>query len=246
MTRSRLGLLGLCAVVFGLMAFSTSAQATVGAHWWILDGSGNKIDAANLEAEVGLTKDSAVITLHAELSSGTKFLVLCTNLVAENIKLKANGSIGTGGKVKFTGCTVDLNGAAAPACTPTDAVGGAGTVVTKPGHGLIVLNTGGTASEVVLLLPDSGETFATLELGATCAVGSKVNVIGPHFVIRDCEGLFKSHIAKHLIEEEASGSVKTELWVISKTTEHIAKILGSAYAFLTGNHTGLLFGGEAA
>ena len=92
MTRTRLGLLGLCAMVFGLMAFSAGAQATVGAHWWILDGSGKKIDAASLEAEVGLEKDSAVLTLHAELASHTKFLILCTEVSAEGIKLKANGS----------------------------------------------------------------------------------------------------------------------------------------------------------
>jgi hypothetical protein len=37
MSRTKLGLLGLCAVVFGLMAFSTAAQAEVGAKWLILD-----------------------------------------------------------------------------------------------------------------------------------------------------------------------------------------------------------------
>jgi hypothetical protein len=245
MTRTRLGLLGLCAMVFGLMAFSTGAQATVGAHWWILNSTGTvKTDAGSLEASANVEAETVGI-LHAELANHTKFLVLCKKLTAEGLKLQANGST-TNGKIKFSECMTELNGAEAPACEPKDAVGGAGTVVTKKGHGLIVLNTGGTASEVVLLSPETGETFATIEMSAECAIGTKVNVIGPHFVIRDCEGLFKSHLVKHLIQEEATGTVKTELWVISKTTEHVASILGSAWAFLTGTHEGLKFGGEAA
>ena len=60
MIRSRFGLMGLCAVVFGVMAFgATSAQATVGAHWWILNSAGTvKTDAGSLPAILNVKVDT--------------------------------------------------------------------------------------------------------------------------------------------------------------------------------------------
>jgi hypothetical protein len=247
MARSSLKIFSPCAMVLGLMALSAAAaQATVGAHWWVLDGESKKIDAGSLEAEVGLEKDSTAITLHAELASHTKFLVLCQKLESENIKLKGSGGTNTGGKMKFSECTVDLNGELAPACEPENAVGGKGTILTNTVHGLIaaheIESPHWAIKEVIVLLPDVGETFATIEMGAGCPVGTKVAVVGQHFVIEDSQGKFKEHLVKHLIDE----GPLTELWVISKTEEHKATILGSALAFLAGKHIGLKFGGEAA
>src|SRR5882724_6430727 len=121
MTRPKLGLLGLCAVVFGLMAFSaTAAQAEVGAQW--------------LFAE----KASSVYILHSEILK-VKVLFLCTNLVAEGAVLKANGSIGTGAKVKFSGCTTDLNGVLEPECEPHTGAE-LGIIRTNAGHALLELH----------------------------------------------------------------------------------------------------------
>src|SRR6187399_1465854 len=101
MTRTRLGLLGLCAVVFGLMAFSASAaQAEVGAQWLILNAKGElkkdlKLEKSvdiELEATVGLTVDVPGV-LHTEISK-TKVLFECTTISAVNATLKASGSIG--------------------------------------------------------------------------------------------------------------------------------------------------------
>src|SRR5947208_13188707 len=80
MIRSKLGLLGLCAVVFGAMAFSTaSAQAEANSHFWILNSSGTKIDAGTLNASINLKKDSSVYVLHSEILK-IKVLFLCTEL----------------------------------------------------------------------------------------------------------------------------------------------------------------------
>jgi hypothetical protein len=120
--------------------------------------------------------------------------------------------------------------------------GVAGVIVTKKGHGLIILHKleSGAIDELTEIKPDEGETFATIESGAECAIGAKVNVIGKA-TLRDCL-VFKEFAVKHLVE---IGPL-TELWTISKTTEHVATILGSSWAFLTGAHLGLKWAGEAA
>ncbi len=66
MTRTRLGLLGLCAMVFGLMAFgATGAQAEVGAKWLILTLEESKT-GAELHASVKLKTDVDGV-LHSEI-----------------------------------------------------------------------------------------------------------------------------------------------------------------------------------
>jgi hypothetical protein len=235
-------------MVFSLMAFGAAgAHAEKGSKFLILDPGPPPValDAATLPAVVGLQTDSLVYVLHSEILK-IQVLFLCTNLKAVNAMLLAEGSIGEkpgavkGSKVLFSGCTTDLNGALAKECTPKDAVDGEGTIVTKPGHALLVL--GPNKEQLINILPDEGETFATIELPAACPIGTKVPVIGK-LNLKDCEGLGTSHLLKHLVETEAA---RTELWTISKTTEHVATLLGSAYAILLGNHEDFLFGADWA
>ncbi len=250
MIRTRFGLLGLCAVLFGVMAFgATAAHAEKGAQWLFAEkGAGTKL-VAFLEAKVGLeAEENVVLVLHTEILK-LKVLFLCTAVKAVNAVLKANGSIGEGAKLLFSGCTTDLGGEPAPECTPKDKEDGeAGTIVTKPGHGLIELHelAGGVKDDIVRILPDNvggkpSEVFATLELGPECSIGTKVNVIGKA-TLKDCEGLFLEHLVKHLVE---TGPL-TELWTISKTAEHVATILGSVWAFLEGEHEKLKWSGDPA
>lgn len=238
MTRSKLGLLGLCAMVLGLMAFvTTSAQATAGSTWLILNSSGQVKKASELPAIVELEKDSSVYVLHSEILK-IKVLFLCTNLKAVNAQLLAEGSIGEkpgtvkNSKVLFSGCSTDLNGAAAPECTPKDPTDGEGFIVTKFGHALAVLGAAG--EDLTKILPDEGETFATIVLPAACPIGTSVPVIGK-LNLKDCENLALTHLVKHLVEQGPG----TELFTISKTAEHAATLLGSAWAKLGGPHAGL-------
>ena len=258
MTRTRLGLLGLCAVVFGLMAFGTTgAQAEVGAKWLILPaGGGAAVTGSTLHATVGLEieKDASgnpiPLVLHSEILK-IKTLFLCTEVIADNAKLLADGTIGkeagvpSGSKVLFGGCTTDLNGSPAPECTPTDPEAGVGKISTKPGHALLVLHelTGGVKDDLTEIIPDAGlgKTFATIVLPVGCPIGTSVPVIGKFF-LKDCQGLALTHVAKHLVEE----GPLSKLFVISETVEHAAVLLGSAWAFLTGEHSGLLWSGDPA
>ncbi len=61
--------------------------------------------------------------------------------------------------------------------------------------------------------------------------------------LKDCENLALTHLVEHLVEQFTP---LTELWTISKTTEHKATLLGSAWAFLTGEHEGLKWSGDPA
>jgi hypothetical protein len=244
MTRTRLGLLGLCAVVFGLMAFSTSAQATTGAKWLILTSGGVLKEGSTLHASINLEADTPTLVLHSEILK-IKVLFLCTALRAVEAKLLANGSIGkeegvvSGSKVLFSNCTTDLNGVQNSECTPTDPTDGAGFIVTKPGHALLVLGTSG--EDLTEIIPDTPKTFATIVLPAGCPIGTSVPVIGT-LRLKDCENLALTHLVKHLVEEGPG----TKLFTISETAEHAATLLGSAWAFLTGEHLNLKWSGDPA
>jgi hypothetical protein len=192
-----------------------------------------------------LEKDSPTLVLHSEILK-FKVLFLCTELKAVEAKLLAHGTIGkeagvpSGSKVLFSGCTTDLNGAAAPECTPTDPSDGAGFLVTKPLHFLLVLGPAG--EDLVKVIPDAGgvdPVFTTLVLPAACPIGTSVPVVGT-LTLKDCENLALTHLVKHLIEEGPGSTLAT----ISLTAEHAATLLGSAWASLTGTQLGLAWSGD--
>jgi hypothetical protein len=96
----------------------------------------------------------------------------------------------------------------------------------------------------VKILPDSGTELATIKTGPAvkneCPIGTSVPVIGS-LALKDCENLALTHLKEHLVE---AFTPLTELWTISKTTEHKATLLGSAWAFLGEEHKGLQWAGD--
>jgi hypothetical protein len=240
MIRSRFGLLGLCAVVFGVMAFgATAAHAEKGAKWLLAEKAPNSGLITFLKASVGLEAETVGI-LHSKIA-GIAVLFECKKLEAINANLEAEGSVNKGAKIKFSECITKLNGATSSPCEPKAGGTEKGVINTAAGHALIELHelAGGVKDDIVKILPDEGKTFATIEMSEECAIGEKVPVIGKA-TLKDCEGLALTHLVKHLVE---IGPL-TELWTISETPEHVATILGSAYAFLTGVHTGFKFSGD--
>jgi hypothetical protein len=243
-------------MVLGLMAFGAAgAQAEVGADWLILDEEGVHWTADELPADIGLETDVPGV-LHSEILK-IKVLFLCTTIQAVNATLQEEGIIGDtvvtnektglkegrGSQVRFSGCTTDLNGTASPKCVPTDPVGGPGVIITKLGHALLKLHEG---NDIVKILPDEGEEFAAIKTGPAvkneCPIGTNVPVIGS-LALKDCENLALVHLVEHLLE---AFTPLTELWTVSKTAEHKATLLGSAWAFLTGEHEGLEWSGDPA
>jgi hypothetical protein len=231
-----------------MMAFGAgAAQAETGAAWLLAEKEPNSGLIALLDAEVGLEKETTGI-LHSKIL-GIAVLFECEGIATVNAKLLPNGSIGektgtvSGSKIKFSGCITKLNGATSAVCEPNAGGTEKGVINTTAGHGLIVLHetVAKVKTELTQILPDVGETFATIEMSKECAIGSKVPVIGKAF-LEDCEGKFLTHLVKHLVQV----GPLTELWTISKTAEHVATILGSSWAKLLGTHAGFKFSGDPA
>jgi len=258
MIRTKLGLLGLCAVVLGVMAMSAaSAQAL---SWLVLNAAGTvatevkfeeieeenakkekvKLTIVNLLAEVKGEVDTANPTLLTKLV-GLKVGVTCTNFETKNIFLEPEGKLAAGGQVVFTGCTVTLNGAASN-CTVKSPGAAAGTVLSNKGKGELVLHEIKVGEKEVLTkieAESAAEGFATLRFEGECALPEVNKVTGTLFV-KDCEKFATTHKVKHLITQ----GPLTSLSVGADTAEHLeTSIDGSAWVKLAGAHVNLAWAG---
>lgn len=238
MIGKRTGLLALCGVVFALTAFTaTAAHAEVGANWLVLDSNG----VLKTSLEASLVMETETIQIQHTKIAGISVLFECKKASGENTVISAGGTLT--GKMKSSECITKLNGVTSAACEPKAEGKEKGVIKSNALHGVIELHelANGTKDDVLRVLPNSGETFATMEMGEECAIGEKVPTIGK-LTLRDCQGLFLTHLVEHLFE---IGPL-TELWSISKTPEHLSTILGSAWARLGGAHAGLKFAGDPA
>ena len=235
MIRTKLGLLGLCAVVFGVMAMSaTSAQAAL--SWLVLNSA--KTTETELKAELAGESDGDVSLTTKEVS--IKFTVTCSGFELVGVNLEAGGTLTNGGKVKFTGCeayeTAPLTGALG--CHVHSAGQTSGNVLTAEGKGTLALHTltGGGTEVLTKLEPKTGTTFATF-LTEKCVV-PETNPVNGVLYLKDCEKKALTHEVKHLVEQ----GPLTSLFVGSDTAEHLETSLsGSGWVKLGGAHAGLKF-----
>jgi hypothetical protein len=225
MSRSKLGLLSLCAIVVGLMAFAGSAHA---AEWVILNSKGEVKTATELNASV-------VGELEKKGGFLTKFLHTAVKVVCSVVNVTAV-IVGTGKvnvSLKHTGCEVETPSG----CTVHSPGKATGTIESNKLKGQLESN-GETKIE-----PETGETLANLVFeGATCTLPTEVNEpIKGVLWIKDCEFLIETHLVKHLvIESTAHGKT---LFIGSDTAEHLETALeGSTWVKLSGAHAGLLWG----
>jgi hypothetical protein len=242
MTRSRLGLLGLCVVMLGTMALSAgAAQAEVGSKWLFAQRPPQTELVPFLESSLGFEADTTIVK-HTKIA-GISVLFECKKMASVSATLKANGSIGNGAKIKYSECITKLNGATSAPCTPKAGGTETGVINSQPLHALIELHelVGGVKDDLIKVLPDSGTTILIIEMSSECAIGTKVPIFG-NLTYKDCEGAFLTHLVKHLLEV----GPLTELWAISKTAEHVVTVLGSWWAFLTGAHEGMKWSGDPA
>jgi hypothetical protein len=237
MVRSKLGLkaLGLCALVLGLMAvWAGAAQAEeTGGSWTYINAKGELKTFEGTLAEPGIGGEVDVVgILHSKVLGGTSLLYECKKFSVTEGKLKAEGK--ALGKLKFEECETFLAGVLSKNCNPVG-----GTIVTNQIKAQMLLHklAGGTIDKILIAEPDSGTIFAIVKSTEACSIGEEVP-IGGKFAIEPSNPT--THEVKHLIKEFAP---LTHLWTISDTVEHAATILGSAWAFLTGEHAGLKFAG---
>jgi len=164
--------------------------------------------------------------------AGVKFEKLCTGVEVIGAKLEPEGKISSGAKVKFTGCIIKLNGTVSPACEPHTGAE-KGVIVTNQAKGLLVQD----GSEGILLIePVTGEVLVTVETGEECAIGEKIPLIGKLI-------LTVSSASVESTTHSLTGSLLSELWLISKTEEHKVTVDGSAVLALSGAHSGLKWSG---
>ena len=243
MIRSKLGLkaLGMCALVLGMMAvWAGAAQAEeTGGSWNYINALGQlkTFEGALHEPSIGGEIENPPATLHSKVLGGTELLYHCTGVTVVGGKLQLGGDVK--GSLVFTGCTTLINGVTSANCKPKAEGKEEGVIKTVPILALMLLHKLSEVlkDKILLAHPVEGTNFAFVESSAACSIGIKV-AIGGLFAIQDTEPT--THLEKHLIKEFEP---LTDLYVISKTPEHKANILGSAKAFLTGEHTGLKFAG---
>ncbi|HEX4464602.1 MAG TPA: hypothetical protein VH042_08195 [Solirubrobacterales bacterium] len=206
MSRSRLGLkvLGLCALVVGVMAIAGAsvAQAEVGAAWSYENASGTLKGnfSSTLEAEPVFALEGETGTL---LIAEKPLSILC-KLVEfdEGGQLAGEGSILLG-RLKFSKCVGLIEGKVSAACEPVDPVSGKGTILTEKFTGLIKLHelANKEKDSTILLKADTGETLASLHMPG-CGAGEEISIKG-ELVLWDCEGSTSAKTLKvtHLLAE---------------------------------------------
>jgi hypothetical protein len=240
MNRSRLFLLSLCTMLLAVMALSASAaQAEPNAKWLILDEDGTALDANDLHAAIEGTLENNHLILLTEILK-LKVEILCTAIQLIGGAILGQGSVV--GTVKLTGCKIVISGKESKPCVPHTKGAPAGTLESTHGHGLIVLHelSPTVRDELVLLLPETGNTIFTLEMGEACALGESLPIKGK-FVVKDCQNAFLTHQVIHLIEE----GPLSHLFIISDTPEHAVKVDGSVNVFLSGTHLNRPWSGMA-
>jgi hypothetical protein len=239
MIRSRLGVFAVLVLTLGVVAsLAGIAEAEVGAKWLVLNKVGEAIDTAKLpvllKAEIESLKKEILLTEILKI----KVEKTCSAVEMVSMELVGEGKLKAGGKLKFTGCRMILNGVESKACTPHTKGAPAGTLETNALKGELLLHKLEVGTDSLILMePSEGTTFMTLETSEECAIGEKIPILGKLYV-KDCENAFGKHQVIHLIEE----GPLTEAWVISKTEEHKMKLDGSALVSLTGAHAGLAWG----
>ncbi len=240
MTRSKLGLLGLCAVVLGVMAMSASSVQAAGS-WLVLNAAGTVATEVKKEGEkVNLLVsgvgelDSASATLLTHLV-GLKLGLSCTAFTTSGIHLAAEGKFTEGGKIVFTGCTVSEGGTGCTVKSPGAAVG---TVASEEGKGELILHElkAGVKEVLTKIEPKTaGGSFATLRFEGECSL-PEVNKVSGVIYLKDCEGFAETFAVKHLVVQGPLTSVS----IGADTAEHLeTSVDGSAWVKLSGEHAGL-------
>ncbi len=236
-----LGLLVVMAALFAMTA--TAANAETNAKWLILDKDGTALDANNLHAAIGVSLENNDGSFLTKIL-GINVKILCTAMEVIGGALLGQGTIAEG-RLKFFGCETFLNGVSSPACVPHTAGTAAGTIETKFLSGLLVLHLlepSGVRDDLLKIFPSEGTVLAQLQMGATCPLGENISVNGTVF-LKDCEAALLTHRVIHLFEQ----GPLTELWVLSKSKEHLESSLdGSGLLFLTGTHLNFSYSGDPA
>jgi hypothetical protein len=217
-----------------LLLYATTLVASTagaGAASWKVSG---KEVTAELSPAVAIKEIEGNKATLLTSVSGIKVEFVCTTLQPINVKLKPEGVIAFESQLKYTGCITKLNGTTSGPCEPVSESKETGVIKTSLLKGqLVPLESSG----VVRFEPTIGETLATIEMSAECPISTKIPIIG-NMVLKD--SALGTAAETHLATE----SPATELWAVSKTTEHKLTFDGSMVFRLGGTHAGFPWNGD--
>lgn len=257
MTRLRTNT-ALVIVALTLTLLATSIYATQAQAWIILSPDVvTEVNAGSLSAQVQVTEVEAAAELtdpitkvktkvkRVALSSEIlkiKYEVWCSGVELKNLSLIGEGRLSEAGKVKFTGCETKLNGLVASECAPKSAGAPTGTIETNLVNVELRLHTltDGVKDEYIRVTPPTGSNFVTIEMSASCPIGTKVPVLGA-LSLKDAA--LGTHLVEHLVEPGFQTETLEKFYVISNTAEHAASVKGSVKVALTSKHEGLKWAG---
>lgn len=224
-SRRRFAVLGVCALMLGLIAlYSSASQAENGANWMVnsKNVSATLLPIVQIKEIVNNTIALSVVT-----SGGTKVEVSCTNAEFLNAKLQSEGSISAGNTTRFTGCITKINGTISAACKPHDAEGKSGVVVSEPLKGLLVLHEG---EPIIEFKPVTGEKFVVLLMSEECSIGEELPVTGVS-TVKDQNGKFTTEAVAHTVIQGPGSKL---IFCGASAT-----VSGAAVLVLAGEHAGL-------
>jgi hypothetical protein len=246
-TRPGLKLLGLSALVVGVMAIGTTgtAQAEVGACWGYIEGvSTLKCFSTTLEAKPLVTIENITGTHPSAatlLVESLNLEITCTSAAfIEGGTLSANGSILLG-VVEFSGCFTRKSTAKGlellTTCDPHNPVAGLGKIRSEKLTGLISLHSG---ESTVKFSPDAGTILAKIHLYEECPIALEIFVTG-NLVLSDIGGNagFEEHKLTHLVREFPSLK-------LMKVGVNTVSIDGTANVTLATPHNALKWGGKSS
>jgi hypothetical protein len=244
MIQSKLGLkiLGLCALVVGLMAVSVSAAQAAS---WDVNGVKDTLLATIQVKEIEELNPGVVTLRDVSLSAtilGGAVQFTCHTIVLNGVATSTSGLLDHG-DVTFSNCATFLNGVAAPKCEAKTAGQAVGTILSKQGEGNLALE--GDGKKVVLIRPlknaknEPVEEFLTIATGAKCSFGEEIPVVGT-LALTDPE--LEINKAEHLITPNLTW---TKIGVFNLEAGNAATINGSAITLLTGAHSGMSWKGLA-
>jgi len=169
-----------------LMAFmAVGAQA----NWLILSGGGTVETTAKVAA--------AAHTPGVLLIPAKNLEIECTTVTSEGITLAEKSTLATG-KVAFSGCTTYSTAESkltlASKCKPTNAEG----KIKAGGVAHLLLHEG---QNYVLLEPETGKPFTTIEFGPECALTETSTVKGS--IVAEC-GHLKSETEKVFVHDNCA------------------------------------------
>lgn len=202
--------------------------------WLVVDSKTAGALLESFKAALSGKAEAGGISLLIKLV-GIPIKISCTTAELVGASVEPEGKVTSGFKAKFTGCQFLNASTSEPIeeCLAKTVGSPAGTVETAALKGELVKGS------LLKVTPKEGTVFATLAVGESCVLASEIPVSGTLF-LKDGNGTLSTHATEHLAKQGAG----TELWVGTKTAEHLeTSIDGGILASLTGEYAGRSWGG---